>query len=181
MRTVPLGPWMDVLWHVPALLGVLVALGLCLAVARSLYLDALPHRAQNLRYRILGWSATVGALVCALVWPGLHHVQAIRVGPDGSWKLLNSLGISLAEVHPWELRRVEAEDLGGRRLGRGRLVVRLRDGRTFRSVRVPGRQFERARALLGYTEAMVLSRPLASEIPGHVFTTHGPVLAASGP
>jgi hypothetical protein len=150
---------MDVLWHVPALLGALTATAVSLVAARSLALDALPPRARSLRFRILGWSATLGSLVLALVWPGVSAVQAIRVSPDGTWKLLNSLRIPLAEVRPWERRQVEAEDLGGRRVGRGRLVVRMEDGRVYRSVRFPGRDLERTRRLLGFSPTLAASGP----------------------
>lgn len=173
MRSVALGSWTYYLWHLPAcaLLGIvlLVAFG----AARSVALDTLSPPGLRLRWNIVGASALLASLLCAIAWPYATAVARVEVSADGAWRLRNYLGLPLGTVRPEEARSLLGRDLGGVGFGAGSLEVHTRRG-VLRSVRIDRLTLDRALRALGYREGDARDRYGDRVLEAHTFAAGGP-------
>jgi len=176
MRAFPLGHWLQFSWHAAALGLIALALAVGAAMSLSLRRDELSPRAARLRFEVVGWSAAVAAVLSVCVWPYLTAFAQIRVTPSGHWRLENYLGIAVAELPPRELRSVRGEDLGGRQVGLGHLIVRRADGTALRSVRITATAFTVTCKLLGYAAGDVTDDGGSLTIASHRFSARGPAM-----
>ncbi len=177
MRSVDLGQWVTVAWHLPTMLLCAAALGLAGAMGVSLWRDDLRPRARQLRWSVIGWSSVMASLLSLVVWPYLTAVATVRVEADGAWRLDNYLGVELARIPARERRQLRALDLGGLRMGSGHVEIVRADGTMLSSVRIGGRGFERLREVLGYTPEMLREVGGVVVVPTHTVTAQGPVIA----
>ena len=178
MREIALGQWTYFAWHLPTTLLCVAAGAVVVVLARSLWSEDFSLAERRLRFSLLGWSAVFASVLSLAVWPYLAAFASVEVRRDGSWTLLNYLGVPIAVVPADESRRLEGEDLGGLNLGSGRIRVLRADGSTLDSVRISGHRFERARLELGYpSEAL---RPARGSVltAAHTYGPSGPVPGA---
>lgn len=176
MRALPLGHWVQFVWHAAALGLIALAAAMTAVMLRSLTRDALNPRARGLRWQIAGWSAVMASLLSVCVWPYLTAFARIEVSSTGAWCFENYLGFKIAELSPHEARSLVGEDLGGLRVGMGHLDVRLANGRHLRSVRISAGTFEGLCRDLGYAEGDVRDVGGSLVIPAHRFGARGPAM-----
>ncbi len=174
MRVIGFGQWLYFAWHLPSVLICVGAVGLGVAMARSLLVDDLSLRARKLRYSVLGWAAVVGSTLSVFAWPYLTAFSEIRVEGDGRWRLSNYLGVPLGRVEAPQVRVLEGEDLGGLHVGAGRLQVLQADGSVFTSVRISGSRFDDARRALGYADGRLHDERGSVRIDAHRYGSAGP-------
>lgn len=154
MREAALGHWNYFTWHLPAAALMLGTVALAVAMGRSLRRNAFSAAESGLRWRILGWSALIAALMSGVVWPYLGAAARITVSADGTWRVRNYLGVPLATLPPGDVRALRGVDLGGLGMGVGHLEIVRRDGSVIRSVRIGRDTLDEARRALGIPAAM---------------------------
>lgn len=153
MREAALGHWNYFTWHLPAAALMVGTVALAVAMARSLRRNTYSSAESGLRWRILGWSSLIAAMLAGVVWPYVGAAARITVHADGTWRVSNYLGVPLETLPAGEVQALRGVDLGGLGLGVGHLEIVRRDGSVLRSVRISRDTLDEARRALGIPAA----------------------------